>query len=95
MLHNEIRDTTAALLTEVCSNVCVEPHLQPLSNEDLNGALTLRDDGARLDKAVDGFWGACRERAYLDVKVFNPFAVSDRRQFLPSVYKAQENEKTV
>ena len=25
--HNEIRDVTAALLTEVCSNVCVDPEL--------------------------------------------------------------------
>ena len=58
MRHNEIKDTTAALLTKVCSNVCVEPHLQLLSNEDLNGASALRDDSARLDIAVDGFWGA-------------------------------------
>ena len=53
----------------------------------------MRDDRARLDIAVDGFWGASRERAYLDVRVFNPFAVSNRRQSLPSVYRAQENEK--
>ena len=26
--HNEIRDLTASLLTEVCSNVAIEPHLQ-------------------------------------------------------------------
>ena len=34
-----------------------------------------------------------RGRAYLDVRVFNPFAVSNRRQSLPSVYRAQENKK--
>ena len=27
--HNEIRDITASLLTEVCHDVSVEPHLQP------------------------------------------------------------------
>ena len=26
--HNEIRDLTADLLTEVCSHVCIEPDLQ-------------------------------------------------------------------
>ena len=27
--HNEIRDVTASLLSEVCNNVATEPHLQP------------------------------------------------------------------
>ena len=93
MRHNEIKDTTATLLTEVCSNVCIEPHLQPLSSEDLNGAFALRDDRVRLDISVDGFWGASREKACFDVRVFNPFAMSNRRQSLPSVYRAQDNEK--
>ena len=34
--HNEIRDFTAFLMTEVCHNVAVEPHLQPLTGESLN-----------------------------------------------------------
>ena len=36
--HNEIRDLTANLLTEVCSDVWIEPSLQPLSGETLQGA---------------------------------------------------------
>ena len=59
----------------------------------MNGASTLRDDGIRLDIAVDGFWGASREREYLDIRVFNPFAVSTRHQSLSSMYRAQKNEK--
>ena len=31
--HNEIRDLTASLLSEVCHNVVIEPHLQPLNGE--------------------------------------------------------------
>lgn len=31
--HNEVRDLTAQLLTEVCPGVSVEPPLQPLSGE--------------------------------------------------------------
>ena len=46
--HNEIRDLTASLLTEVCSNVAIEPHLQPLSGETFRLASTNTDDGARL-----------------------------------------------
>ena len=38
--HNEIRDLTATLLTEVCHDVCIEPGLQPISNEILTGPTT-------------------------------------------------------
>ena len=47
--HNEIRDLTANLLTEVCSNVCVEPELQPLSGESLKNRTANTEDHARLD----------------------------------------------
>ena len=33
--HNEIRDHTAHLMTELCHNVVIEPHLQPLNGETL------------------------------------------------------------
>ena len=31
--HNELRDFTAQVMTEVCHNLCTEPPLQPLSGE--------------------------------------------------------------
>ena len=60
--HNEIRDLTATLLTEVCHDVCIEPGLQPISNEILTGATTNTQDGARLDVAANGFWGGTYEK---------------------------------
>ena len=33
--HNEVRDFTANLLSEVCHDVCVEPTLQPITGEVL------------------------------------------------------------
>ena len=68
--HNEIRDLTANVLSEVCHNVNVEPALQPLSGEVLTGASAIRDDAARLDIAADGFWGDHRERVFCDVRIF-------------------------
>ena len=44
--HNEIRDLTANLMSEVCQDVCVEPTLQPITGE-VPTAIT--DDGTRLD----------------------------------------------
>ena len=73
--HNEVRDFTASLLTEACSNVQVEPPLQKLTGEVLVGASANREDGARVDVAADNFWGD-HQRAFLDIKVFNPSAPS-------------------
>ncbi len=39
--HNEIRDLTADLLTEVCNDVRIEPDLQPITEETLRGMLQL------------------------------------------------------
>ena len=50
--HNEIRDLTANLLTEVCNDVCIKLGLQPIDGEGLTD-----QDGARLDIAANGFWG--------------------------------------
>ena len=51
--HNEVRDLTTSLLTEVCFNVAIEPKIQHLSGKLLWGGSTNRDGGARLDIAVD------------------------------------------
>ena len=63
--HNELRNLTASFLSEVCTNVAVEPPLQELSGEELSGATANRKSGARLDVVADGFWGLSRERTYL------------------------------
>ena len=77
--HNEVRDLTANLMAEVCHDVCTEPHLQPLTGEHLTGASSITDDGARLDIAASGFWGGRYERAFFDVRVFNPHAPSNHQ----------------
>ena len=51
-----MRDLTANLLSKVCNNVVIEPHLQPLSGETLQYKTANRDDSARLDIAANGFW---------------------------------------
>ena len=70
--HNEIRDLTANLLTEVCHDVCVEPELQPLTGEQLDYTTANTQDGVRLDIAANGLWGGRHERTFFDVRIFNP-----------------------
>ena len=69
--HNEVRDLTATLLTEVCHNVATEPSLQPISAETFPNVTANTFDDARLDVKARGFW--CRgQDAYFDVRVFYP-----------------------
>ena len=89
--HNEVRDLTATLLTEVCHNVSIEPDLQSL--KQLSLATSNRAEGARLDVTANGFWGGRYERALFNVKVFNPYTPSYRRTPLPTLYRQQENMK--
>ena len=85
-----IRDLTANLLSEVCSDVQIEPDLQPLTGEILNGATSNSQDGARLDIAANGFWGGRYQQTYFDVRVFNPHAMSNRQTSLAACYRKQE-----
>ena len=91
--HNEIRDLTADLMSEVCHEVCIEPHLQPITGETFSNVSAITDAGARLDIAAQGFWGSNFERAFFDVRVFNPFAPSNRLSSFSSTYAKHENEK--
>ena len=93
--HNHIRDLTATLLSEVASNVGVEPRLLPLSGEALPLRSANTDDQARLDIEAYGFWGSHHERAYalFDVRVFNPFARSYGTSPIGTTYRRHERAK--
>ena len=94
VIHNETSDLTAHLLTKVCNDVWVQPDLQPMSeNVPLVSVSANSTDGARLDVAVNGFWGGRYERTFLDFRVFNPHADFNRSSSLPATYLKHENEK--
>ena len=63
--HNDIRDLTARLLSEVCHDVQVEPHLQPLTGEVLHYRTAVLEDDARVDIQAAGFWGCRHHRSFL------------------------------
>ena len=46
--HNDRRDITANLLSEVCHNVAVEPDLQVLTGEQFQHRTANTEDGTRL-----------------------------------------------
>ena len=53
--HNEVRDLTADLLTEVCHDVEIEPQLQELTGEHFSLRTANTEDGACLD-VHEGSW---------------------------------------
>ena len=72
--HNEVRDLTASFLQQVCHDVAVEPHLQPLTGEKMDLRSANCEDAARLDVSARGVWGGRFERSFFDIRVFNPCA---------------------
>jgi len=84
---------TANLLSQVCSNVQIEQHLQPLSGKTLSHHILNADDQARLDISPKGFWNTSHELAFFEARVFNPLAKSHINQSLSSCYQKNETEK--
>ena len=90
--HNEVRDITASLLSEVCHSVSVEPHLQPLSGETIAHNSANIDNNSRLDVSVVSGLADLKEH-FFDVRVFNPCARSNGQATLQSTYRYHEQEK--
>ena len=90
--HDNIRNFTAELLSEVCKDVSIEPMLTPLTGETFKYKTANEDKGARVDVAAQGVWNE-GSRAFFDVRVFNPTAQSYSNQTLKATHKTNENSK--
>ena len=90
--HNEIHESFANLLNEVCDDVEVEPCLQTLQGENFENKTTTTDDNARLNIEANGFFESRSCRTFFDVKVFSPYAKSCLRSIQDS-YKYHESIK--
>ena len=92
--HDEIRDITATLLTEVCHIVTTEPPLQPLSGETLNYRTANRDNDAHLDIGARGFWNRSQD-AFFDVRIFHPNTSSYHSLSLQAAFHLHEQAKKI
>ena len=90
--HNQLRDTIADLLKEVCCNVSVEPHLQPLTGENFPASTNTQDE-ARLDVRARGFRDNCDQDAFFDIRVFYPFAPTYQESSMVANYRQHEQKK--
>ena len=90
--HDILRNLEAASLSEVCKDVCVEPHLQLVTGEEFDLRSANTDNEARLDIKAKGFYkqGQC---AFLDIRIANLNAVSNKSQATERILLRHENEK--
>ena len=91
--HNEVRDITATLLSEVCTNVEIEPDLESLTGEHVHLRTVNSKQNARLDMAANDVWGGRFQCTFFDVRVFNPFAKSNMDTPFATTYRRHENDK--
>ena len=72
-------------------DVEVEPHLETLTGEMISSSVNSSDE-ARLDFSARGFWQK-GQKAFFDVRVFNPFAKYYLNQKLDTAFRSNGNEK--
>ena len=90
--HNEVRDMMADLVTEVCSDVAVEPLLAPVTGEVFCAASTNTAPDARADIRARGFWTRA-QNAFFDIRVFHPDAESYRNRGIDQLLLQHESRK--
>ena len=87
-----IRDVTAKLLNEVCHDVRVETQLLPVTGESFKETSANRSCEARLDISARSVW-ITSQKAFLDVRVFNPLAGRYGNSNISKAYEINEKEK--
>ena len=93
MMHNDLAEEMADRMREAgCRDVMLEPDLLPVDGEAFKLKTANKQDDARSDIRVEGFWGK-RRRAYFDVMVFTPFARSYSNRSLKAIYAEHEGRK--
>ena len=71
--HNNLRNLTANMMSEVCKDTEVEPKLTPLSGEELHSRTSSSSNEARVDIRTRGFW-KWGQQTFFDLRVFDPNA---------------------
>ena len=92
MRHNELRDLTANMLTEVCKDVAIEPSLLEINGETFKLKSTKTGAESRPDISALGFW-INGQRAFFDVRVCDPTVPSYVNSSVQQCLNRNEKEK--
>ena len=87
--HNRVKYFEAQLPTEICNDVEIEPPLQPLQGEIING---LAGVNAKPDVRARGFWRE-GQNAFFNVRITNTNSESQRHLTSEKIFTKHESEK--
>ena len=90
--HDRVHNLLTSLIGKVCTNVEVEPQLQPLDNERFNLRTAVTSPEARLDFKAGGFWSR-GVTAFFDVRVTHVNSKCNQGKETSTIFKEQEEEK--
>ena len=89
--HNKLRDDIGEMLHEVTNDVRIEPILQTLTGEKQSTGGNVSVE-ARADITARGFWYR-GQRAFFDVKIFDPNAQRHENKTLKGCYELNEHKE--
>ena len=93
LMHNEVNYVFYDTAKQAgFKDVVMEPELQPLSGESFKYKSANKDEEARSDLRILGFWSRQR-RAFFDITAFSPFARSYKNKSLSSCFTMHEKRK--
>ena len=90
--HDGVRNLLTSLIGKVCTNVEVEPHLQPLDNDRFNLRSAVIGAEARLDFKEGGFWSR-GVTAFFDVRVTHVNSRCNQGKETSTILTEQEEGK--
>ena len=90
--HDGVRNLLTSLIGKVCTNVEVEPQLQPLDNERFNLRSAVTNPEARLDFKERAF-GLVELQHSFDVRVTHVNSKCNKGKTTSALFKEQEEEK--
>ena len=90
--HDGVRNLLTSLIGKVCTNVEVQPQLQPLHNERFSLRSAVTSPEARLDFKAGGFWSR-GVTAFFAVRVTHVNSKYNQGKETSTIFKEQEEEK--
>ena len=90
--HDGVRNLLTSLIDKACTNVKVEPQLQPLDNEQFNLRSAVTSPEARLEIKAGGFWSR-GVTAFFDVRVTHVNSKCNQGKPTSTIFKEEEKKR--
>ena len=90
--HDDIRNLLTSLLSKVCKDVEIEPHLLPIDNKVFNLRSTVTSPEARLDINAGSFWSR-GETAFFGVCRTHVNSTCNHKKSTESIFVEHEKDK--